>query len=566
MDRKDDNWLSFFDPGRARGPRRDADVVGGASADQTGEQAAGQVNQSASRAGETGGEADPDEPGKNGRAALTVSVLVARIKNALVEAFPARICLIGEISNYSRHSSGHAYFSLKDAQAAIGAIMWKSSAARLKFSPADGMEVVVEARLDVYEPQGRVQLYVETMTPRGQGSLELAFRQLCEKLKGQGLFDPARKVPLPKYPMGIGVVSSQTGAAIRDIARTLRRRWPAARVYLVPALVQGQGAARSVAEAISLLDASAARMGIEVIIVARGGGSLEDLWAFNEEPVARAVFAAKTPIVSGVGHEVDVTICDMVADVRAATPTAAAELASPDSAEVRKHVQHLVSRLDSRVRQILDRGRQLLESASGRPVFRDPAWRLRSAAQRLDEICARLGMGLGRLLAQALRRIEPIAGALAAVHPARLREKAAADVAALLHRLGWALGGASKQAGDRLAGLAGRLDAASPRGAVALARQKVESLSRQIESMSYRSVLARGFSVTRLADGKIIRSVRQAAPGRAIVTELPDGKLASVVQGEDSPAMPPARQTGKRAKKNAAAGEENKNRESTLFD
>lgn len=545
MAKKDDNWLSFFDPARAKGPRREADVIGGGSARQPDEPAG------------SDSEAMTGEPARNGRPMLTVSALVAKIKVAIAEAFPARICMVGEISNYNRHSSGHAYFSLKDSQASIGAIMWKSNASRLKFTPSDGMEVVVEGRLDVYEPQGRVQFYVETMTPRGQGALELAFRQLCEKLKAQGLFDESHKVPLPQYPMAIGVVSSPTGAAIRDISRTLRRRWPAATVYLVPALVQGAGAAQSVAEAIALLDANAGRLGIEVIIVARGGGSLEDLWAFNEEPVARAVFAAKTPIISGVGHEVDVTICDMVADVRAATPTAAAELAVPDAADVEKHVQHLFSRLDSRIRQILVSGRQALEAVAGRPVFRDPAWRLRSSAQRLDEISARLGMALGRLLAEARRRIEPVANALAAVHPARLREKAAADVAALLHRLGWALGGRSRQAGeklgaieqrlnwsfgslakrqaDKLASLASRLDAANPRQAVALARQKVEALSRQLESMSYRSVLARGFSVTSMADGKIIRSCRQAEAGQAIVTELADGKIASVVQDNDSP-------------------------------
>jgi len=325
---------------------------------------------------------------------LTVTELVGRIKEALLDAFGRRVVVIGEISNFKRHSSGHLYFSLKDAGATIDAVMFRQLASGVRFEVGDGLEVVAEGRVDVYEKQGRLQLYVERLTPRGAGALELAFRQLKAKLQAEGLFDPARKKPLPPFPRAIGVITSPTGAAVRDIARTLRRRWPAARVYLVGVRVQGDQAAGEIAEAVALLDAKADELGIDTIIVGRGGGSLEDLWAFNEEAVARAIFAARTPIISGVGHETDFAISDFVADVRAATPTAAAELAAPDSAELRRHVRVLGGRLGRRAAERLAAGQAALDGILRSVVFRDPAWRVRSARQELAELAGRMQIGL----------------------------------------------------------------------------------------------------------------------------------------------------------------------------
>jgi len=510
-----------FDPSKARGPRGGPDV----GKDVTAEVAAA--------------------AGADGRAPLTVSALVGRIKDALAAEFPRRVAVVGELSNFKRHSSGHWYFRLKDAGASLDAVMFRSSAERVKFDPSDGLEVVAEGRVDVYDVRGQLQLYVERMTPKGAGALELAFRQLREKLQREGLFDPSAKRPIPQFPRAIGVVTSPTGAAVRDIRRTLRRRWPAATVYLMPSPVQGEGAAAQIAEAVRLLDAAAERLGIDTILVARGGGSLEDLWAFNEEAVARAVHAAATPIVSGVGHEVDTTICDLVADVRAATPTAAAELAVPDQAAVREMLSAAAGRLSRRVRQGVEAGRAALAGLCRSVVFRDPSARLRVQMQRVDELSHRMRGGLVGRVARGRRRLGPCESRLALLHPARLAERAAAAVDRLAGRLIWALGGRSKRAGDTLSRLAGRLLAGHPRGRLRLLRQQVESAGRQLEAMSYRSVLRRGFSVTRRAGGELVRSAEDVAVGDAVQTELADGSFRSRVEGPaDGP--PATRPTGKR--------------------
>jgi len=480
-----------------------------------------------------------------GAAPMSVSALVSRIRNALAEAFPQRVCVVGEISNLKLHGSGHLYFRLKDANAAIDAAMWRSAASRLKFRPTDGMEVVAEGRVDVYDVRGQLQLYVERLTPRGQGALELAFRQLYERLQREGLFDPSHKIPLPRFPRAVGLVTSPTGAAVRDMVRTLRRRWPAARVYLVPVLVQGEGAAEDIARGVRLLDASASRFGIDTIIVGRGGGSVEDLWAFNEEVVARAIYACNTPIVSGVGHEVDTTIADLVADVRAATPTGAAELAVPDAVEVRRHAAQLAARLERIVRDTLRSSRAGLEAILRSVVFRDPAARIRSQTQRLDELEHRLGAGLRQLVATRRRRLEPAGNRLAALHPARLAERARGRLEKGVARLAWVLGALSKRSGDRLAVLEARLGEAHPRHRLALAQQKIAAAGRQLESMSYRSVLRRGYSVTRGPGGEIARSVEAVAEGDGIETELVDGRIDSTVTGKRNEAPNDRSDTGK---------------------
>jgi exodeoxyribonuclease VII large subunit len=511
MARRKDPFFGF-DPSKARGPRRGPDV---------GRDVTNEVLGTSPAAG--GAAAEQVRP------AMSVSGLVGRIKAALAESLPQRLTVVGEISNFKRHDSGHFYFRLKDANASIDAVMFRGSAGRVRFDVKDGLEVVVEGRVDVYEVRGQMQLYVERMTPKGAGSLELAFRQLKDRLQREGLFDPAAKKPLVQFPRAIGVVSSATGAAIRDIRRTLGRRWPAAPVYLVPTLVQGEGAAEQIAQAVRLLDANAARLRIDTIIVARGGGSLEDLWAFNEEIVARAVFAARTPVISGVGHEVDVTICDLVADVRAATPTAAAELAVPDRAAVADLLAGQALRLHRLMRQRLTAARSAVDAVCRSGMFRDPTARLRTQTQRLDELWHRLRGGVRQRLAGGRGRLDPSANRLAALHPARLHERAAATVDRLLRRLAWALGGRSKRAGDVLGKLAQRMAAADPAHRAALARQKVDAAARQLEAMSYRNVLKRGFSVTRSPAGRILRSVAEVAAGAVVETELADGKFRSRV-------------------------------------
>ncbi len=503
----------------------------------------------------------------------TVSALVARIKEALLEAFPLQLAVVGEISNFKRHSSGHLYFSLKDEAAAIDAVMFRPQAASVRFEIADGLEVVAEGRVDLYDRQGRLQLYVQRLIPKGTGALELAFRQLKERLEREGLFDPAGKKPLARFPRAVGVITSPTGAAIRDVARTLSRRWPAARVYLVPVRVQGESAAGEIAEAIRLLDASAQRLQIDTIIVGRGGGSLEDLWAFNEEPVARAIFAARTPIISAVGHEVDFTIADFVADVRAATPTAATELAVPDRAEIGRTVQVLSGRLARRVGELLEAARNALGAVQRSVVFRDPTAGVRSVMQRLDELASRMRHGLAEHRSACQRRLHEADRALAALHPMHLHERAAALLERVWRDLAWALGRRAKHAGDLLAQRAKWLAKAHPRSRLELARQRVSALGRQLEAMSYREVLKRGFSVTRQAEGEILRSARQAGSGDWLETELIDGRVRSQVGGttggaeaataggkerRDAPSRPPGGPARPRRKPD--------NRTPTLFD
>ena len=499
-----------------------------------------------------GGDAGETTAAPPGDGPLSVSALIASVKDALTDAFPGSVTVVGELSNFKHHSSGHMYFRLKDANAAIDAAMFRGRASKLKFTPDNGLEVVVEGRVDVYESRGQLQLYVERMTPRGAGALELAFKQLCDRLRAEGLFDPAAKKPIPHLPRAVGVVTSPTGAALRDIRRTLARRWPGARVYLLGALVQGEQAAADVASAVTLLDAHAERLGIDTIIVARGGGSIEDLWAFNEEVLARALFACRTPVISGVGHETDVTIADMVADCRAATPTAAAELAVPDAAELRQYLTAIAARLNRGGSERIRSARVAMDGVLRSTVFRDPTARVRTGMQRTDELSHRMASALRGRLARARGMLEPAAHRLAALHPARLAERARARLDRSIRRMAWALGARSKRAGDALTTLELRLRTKHPRHRVALARQELAGLARQLDAMSYRSVLARGFSVTRIADGTILRWAGDAHAGQTLHTELADGTVDSRVVAETDPPPPataPAKRTPRRKRR-----------------
>ena len=462
-------------------------------------------------------------------AELTVSAFLSRVKNALGEAFPSRVTVVGELSNVSSPASGHLYFSLKDASASVGCVMWKSRAGKLKFRPADGLEVVVEGRVDLYDPQGKLQLYAERITPRGEGALELAFRQLREKLQKEGLFDVARKKAIPAWPRAVGVVTSGTGAAIRDIQKTIATRWPGMAVYLLPVRVQGDGAAAEIAEAVAMLDANAEAFEIDTLIVGRGGGSLEDLWAFNEEVVARAVATATVPVISGVGHEVDVTICDLVADARAATPTAAAQRAVPDGQAYRGVLRSHSARLSQGLTQLGERARASLEAILRSGVFRDPSARVRTGAQQLDEWTHRLRAAQQGLLARQGRRLGPLADRLARVHPIRELGRSRARLDRLADRLRWALGGQTKRNSDIVTRLQSRLAAVTPSHRAAMLRQRLDALSRQLDAMSHQAILARGFSVTRLPHGQIVRSTQDLAAGVRIETLLADGVVASDV-------------------------------------
>jgi exodeoxyribonuclease VII large subunit len=318
---------------------------------------------------------------------LTVSELTSRIKESLETGFPD-VYVVGELSRTTRASSGHWYLTLKDENAVLNAVVWRNVAGTLRFRPEEGLEVIAHGGIDVYAPRGGYQLIIRWMEPRGVGALQLAFQQLRERLEKEGLFRDETKKALPPFPRRIGVVTSPTGAAVRDIINVIARRFPAAEVFLYPVRVQGDMAAPEIAAALDALNHR--RPDLDVIIVGRGGGSLEDLWAFNEEAVARAIHRSRIPIVSAVGHEIDISISDLVADIRAATPTEAGEIVVPDRTEIIQRLNQARRRLAVALRRMVLRGRERLAAAASRYVFRHPEAILRERTQRADECLERM--------------------------------------------------------------------------------------------------------------------------------------------------------------------------------
>jgi exodeoxyribonuclease VII large subunit len=347
-------------------------------------------------------------------AVWSVAELTAQLKDLLESSFPA-VWVSGEISNFSRPSSGHCYFTLKDDQAQIRAVMWRGTATKLKFDVHDGLEVVCFGAVDVYAPRGSYQLVVSKLEPKGIGALELALRKLKEKLAKEGLFDHERKRPLPRFPRRIAFVTSPTGAAVRDFLEVLRRRWAGADVIILPTRVQGDGAAKEIAAAIAKVNQLP--LGVDVMVVGRGGGSLEDLWCFNEEAVVRAVAGSRIPVISAVGHEIDVTLCDLAADVRALTPSEAAELVLPAQAEIQAAVDERRRRLVAALRNKSITARQRLTQLGERRVFRAPTEWIRDRAQRLDDIAMRTARAVKHRLQLQRGKLDAWAGKLESLSP-----------------------------------------------------------------------------------------------------------------------------------------------------
>ncbi len=344
----------------------------------------------------------------------TVSELTRQIKLLLEEGFP-EVWVSGEVSNLRRSQAGHLYFTLKDAEAQLNAVVWQSTARRMRFELENGLEVVCQGSVEVYAPRGSYQLIVRQVQPRGLGALELAFRQLYQRLQRQGLFDPRHKQPLPRFPRYVAVITSPAGAAIRDILKTLRHRWPLLRVLVVPAAVQGEEAPGQIARAVELVHRLRPRP--DVLIVGRGGGSLEDLWAFNTEEVVRALFESQVPVVSAVGHEVDTTLADLVADLRALTPTDAGQKVVPHRREILQQLHHLAQRLRRHVQQQVVRAAQRLEAIRRSRVLRRPQVLLDEPLQRVDELAERLARALQRQLEQARGRVNQAAAKLETLSP-----------------------------------------------------------------------------------------------------------------------------------------------------
>jgi len=349
----------------------------------------------------------------DGSPIYTVSALTREIRDML-ERHLGQVWITGEISNLRRPASGHCYFTLKDEHAQISVVMWRSLASRLKFELKDGLAVIAQGELTVYEPRGQYQIVLRRVEPAGVGALQLAFQQLKADLAKEGLFDESRKQPLPRFPRRIAIVTSPTGAAIRDMLNVILRRFPSARVLLLPVSVQGDAAAGEIAEAImranSILD-------VDVMIVGRGGGSLEDLWPFNEEVVARAIADSRIPVVSAVGHETDFTISDFVADVRAVTPTDAGNLVVPDVRELAATIAALADSLGRSLLGRLATGRERLDAVARSYAFRRPLEQIRAREQRLDDLCQQLYRGFDHGRRLQCRRLEAAGARLESLSP-----------------------------------------------------------------------------------------------------------------------------------------------------
>ena len=345
---------------------------------------------------------------------LSVTQLVGHLKT-LVETDYGHVTVEGELSNFSRARSGHCYFSVKDEEAQLECVMWRRATGRVRFTPEDGMLVRLEGKVSIYEQRGKLQLYADTMRLAGEGALQKAFEKLKKRLRREGLFDEERKRPLPPFPETIGLVTSGESAALQDLLTVLRRRFPCVQVQLRPVAVQGNGAGEEIAAAINAFSKMDAPP--DLLIVGRGGGSAEDLWAFNEEVVARALHACTIPVVSAVGHETDLSIADLVADRRAATPSMGAEVAVPDRRDVAETVHALHEALEAFATTRLQEGRAAVRSLVQSRGFHRPVDRLRQLQQRLDTLTERLERSAPRLVERERQRLALLQGQLAALDP-----------------------------------------------------------------------------------------------------------------------------------------------------
>jgi len=428
----------------------------------------------------------------------TVSQVNSLIKSALEEQLPPRLVVTGEISDWKHHSSGHCYFSLKDEGGVLPCVMWASKFRTVKFSPEDGIAVLVTGHIDVYTVAGKYQLYVDKLEPAGVGALQLAFEQMVRKLQEEGLFEESHKQPLPPYPMRIGILTSDSGAALHDISDSIHSRWPCAALLLYPVPVQGQGAAARIATALNDVNRRNLKLKLDVVIVARGGGSLEDLWAFNEEVLARAIFKSKIPVISAIGHEVDTTIADLVADARASTPTKAGVVAVPDMDDVLAQLTGMEQRLTSQAKARVQMAQQSMETVLASAVFRNPLSLVQDSGQQVDELTAQLATAIGAMLAAARQRISARYEQVVRIEPHRLLGSKNVELNNWRNRANAGMTAIINSCAMQLTAHANRLTALNPK-----------------------SVLQRGYSITtNQQTGRLVRGSNDVSVGDLIVTEL----------------------------------------------
>ncbi|MBI5091928.1 MAG: exodeoxyribonuclease VII large subunit [Candidatus Hydrogenedentes bacterium] len=430
----------------------------------------------------------------------SVSQLTRRVKS-LLETQISYVWVSGEISNWRVSPAGHAYFTLKDENSQVDAVIFRGKLMQLKFGPETGLEVIVRGMVTVYEKRGNYQIICEEMQPKGMGALQLAFEKLKRKLDAEGLFEPAHKKPLPLLPRRIGIVTSPTGAAIQDMLNVINRRFANVHILLYPARVQGDEAAEEIVEGIRVLE----QMGVDVMIVGRGGGSLEDLWPFNEEIVVRAVYEVSTPIISAVGHEIDFALTDFAADMRAPTPSAAAELVVREQESLQRNIAQLRMRLGKAMSRRLDQVRSRLTLARSSYVFRRPEELLRQRRQQTDELRMRIESVLREQIRGTRTRVEHAARGLALLSPANQIKRAQEKLAELRRRIAQAGASALERMRGRLRPVLAQLDALSPL-----------------------AILARGYALAwRLPDRELVRSADQLAPDDTVLLRFGSGGAAA---------------------------------------
>ncbi len=445
---------------------------------------------------------------QSSRDILSISRLNSEVRAVLDGSFPL-LWVEGEISNLARPASGHIYFTLKDAHAQVRCAMFRMRRIKLRFQPENGTQVLVRARVSFYESRGEFQLGIEHMEPAGEGALRLAYEALKQQLGAEGLFDAAKKRPLPPFPQRIGVITSPVGAAIHDLLSVLQRRFPAARIILYPVPVQGADAAAKISEMIRLADRRAES---DLLVLTRGGGSLEDLAAFNDEAVARAIHAAQLPVVSAVGHEIDFTIADLVADQRAPTPSAAAELISPDQAALQQQLSQQWSRLMAGLHRQLTQAQSALRHLEQRLQQQHPAARLEQRQQRVDELSRRLTQQWQRQHIQSRERLNQLLARLAVLTPAHRLARFRLQYVSLNRRL-------HQQ-------MQMQLDQT---------RQQLGHASQQLHAISPLATLGRGYAIVQqYPSGEIIRNAAAIEPGTRIKAKLAEGALLCQVESVES--------------------------------
>ncbi|MAO21923.1 MAG: exodeoxyribonuclease VII large subunit [Phycisphaerae bacterium] len=458
---------------------------------------------------------------------MTVSQLASGIDRAIRSGLPSTVLVEGEISSLSHRT--HYYFSLKDEHAVVGAVFFASAAARSNTKPEHGQRVIAKGRVEFYAPSGRVSLIVTSLRPVGEGVLEQRYKQLVEQLRARGWFDPESKRPLPSFPRKVAIVTSKDGAAVQDVIDTFARRCPSIELLVVDARVQGEQAKGQVSRAIRSLNANREQLGLDAIIVTRGGGSLEDLWAFNEPEVAQAIHDSTLPIVAAIGHETDTTIAELVADERAATPTQAAMRLSPDRAALIEQLTSLHNRLRRAVAHRVRYEQQRLHQIQSSRSMRDPREVIAVHRQRMRAIHDRAFSGLRHHIARERSSLDRLAIRLTRVQPAAVH--------------------ARRQ--ERIDQLAARLERVMKR-AIAQRREDLEHTARQLHAIGPAQVLSRGFTLTLGPDGKALRSVEQASPGTQIETVLRDGRIQSRVEsdsGDNDPRLRAPKPVPRRTKR-----------------